>query len=263
MGFYSIYKIIKDMFRTLFGNKALKTTILALFIILFFFFSSNVFAVNISDINSMTFTDNILNNNITVNLPSVASDYPYCALFIRNDNPTDNHTLMLYLAYEPIVVSFDDTRTFITFDLDNTGGPNGYRYRCKHSTSNNLINNYYFNFNQETNSGSSVTTSHSGGNSFTYTTETNPDISKYLIYANHTIRDTDNNIIYNTFSSPNLSNTVSELENLSFNNFIINANSFTQEMIDNPDEPLVMLFYNFSLIGYKPSGLLVLLKERL
>lgn len=49
-----------------------------------------------------------------------------------------------------------------------------------------------------------------------------------------------------SFINPSLSNTQSELENLNFSNFIINANSYTDE-IENNDGTLFMLFYNRSL----------------
>lgn len=82
-----------------------------------------------------------------------------------------------------------------------------------------------------------------------------------IVYSNVDIYR-DNEIIYQDYISPSLSNTQSQLENLSFNNFIINANSFTQDMIENPDEPLVMLFYNRSLSNNQNTDGLYPIKEK-
>lgn len=55
MGFYSVYKIIKDVFRTVFGNKGLRLILIILTIFLgFIIFNGGVFALTQNEINAYT-----------------------------------------------------------------------------------------------------------------------------------------------------------------------------------------------------------------
>lgn len=87
-----------------------------------------------------------------------------------------------------------------------------------------------------------------------------------FLLSNYELKDSNNNTVfqpnYSLFTPPSLSNSISDLETLNFNNFIINANSFTQDMINNPDEPLVMLFYNRSLGNSTNTDGLYPIKEK-
>lgn len=67
--------------------------------------------------------------------------------------------------------------------------------------------------------------------------------------------------IYTNYTNPSLSNTQTQLENLSFSNFIINANSYTQE-IEHNDGTLFMLFYNRSLSNSSNTDGLYPIKEK-
>lgn len=68
-------------------------------------------------------------------------------------------------------------------------------------------------------------------------------------------------IIYSNYTNPSLSNTQQQLENLNFSNFIINANSYTQD-IENNDGTLFMLFYNRSLTNSTTTDGLYPIKEK-
>lgn len=71
----------------------------------------------------------------------------------------------------------------------------------------------------------------------------------------------DNEPFYTNYTNPSLSNTQTQLENLSFSNFVINANSYTQE-IENNDGTLYMLFYNRSLSDSTTTDGLYPIKEK-
>lgn len=60
MGFYSLYKILKDMVRTIFGKKFLKITIIGILIFTIFFVYNECFAALPTD-----FTSNFVYNGVT------------------------------------------------------------------------------------------------------------------------------------------------------------------------------------------------------
>lgn len=60
MGFYSIYKILKDMLRTIFGNKILKIIIIFILIFTILFVYNECFAAIITD-----FSSNFVYNGVT------------------------------------------------------------------------------------------------------------------------------------------------------------------------------------------------------
>lgn len=71
----------------------------------------------------------------------------------------------------------------------------------------------------------------------------------------------DGEVIFSNYTNPSLSNTQEQLQNLSFSNFVINANSYTQE-IENNDGTLFMLFYNRSLSNSATTDGLYPIKEK-
>lgn len=82
-----------------------------------------------------------------------------------------------------------------------------------------------------------------------------------VVYSNQDVY-LNNEPIYESFIAPSLSNTQSQLENLSFSNFIINANSFTDDLKNN-DGLLYMLFYNRSLSNSQTTDGLYPIKEKI
>ena len=66
MGFYSFYKIIKDMFRTLFGNKILKIAIIIILFFIILTIKEKCFAITTFDPNfhldNLTFTTSNINS---------------------------------------------------------------------------------------------------------------------------------------------------------------------------------------------------------
>lgn len=88
-----------------------------------------------------------------------------------------------------------------------------------------------------------------------------PDNPLEVIYSDVDIY-IDDEIFYQNYIPPSLNNAQTDLENLSFPAFIINANSFTQDMINDPYKPLVMLFYNRSLSNSSTTDGLYPIKEK-
>lgn len=66
MGFYSFYKILKDMVRTIFGKKILKITIIVILIFTIFFVYTECFAIT-------TFNPNFQYNGLTFNINNKSS----------------------------------------------------------------------------------------------------------------------------------------------------------------------------------------------
>lgn len=81
-----------------------------------------------------------------------------------------------------------------------------------------------------------------------------------VLYSNQDVY-LDGEKIFSNFVNPTLTNTQTELENLNFSNFIINANSFTDE-IENNNGTLFMLFYNRSLSNSQNTDGLYPIKEK-
>ena len=93
-----------------------------------------------------------------------------------------------------------------------------------------------------------------------YSNNISIDSAIEVFYSNVDIYK-DGNIIYQDYTNPSLGNSQSELENLSFSNFIINANSYTQD-IENNDGTLFLLFYNRSLSNSQTTDGLYPIKEK-
>lgn len=87
-----------------------------------------------------------------------------------------------------------------------------------------------------------------------------------FLLSNYELKDSSDNSVfqpnYSLFTPPSLSNTQSQLENLNFGSFIINANSFTDELKNN-DGLLYMLFYNRSLSNPLTTDGLYPIKEKI
>ena len=255
MGFYSIYKIIKDMIRTLFGKKFLKLFIIIIFIIIILFAinEKNVFALSPANVTYNQSTHNVTYNNDNYKINDDVFTMPY--LFFYEDTKYE---------YIRIIAS---SKPF-TFEYKN--GPDGPFYNCHFDEQTQF---YYYDFWYSPNNLTRLTdytlaNYHSflmeyysihGGN---YVNQNN------ILFLNFDIYDytNRNNIIFSSnaipqYNSPTLSNTTSELENLNFNNFIINANDYTED-IENNDGTLYMLFYNRSLSNSQNTDGLYPIKEK-
>ena len=242
MGFYSIYKIIKDVIRTLFGNKFLKLFLIVciVFLVMTLVNNSNVFA---------SFSIPYGDKNLTITDEWIEK-FPYYAFYDLNDSGA-NLMGSYICSNSPLTIT----------PVYNSSNTSQIDYYLIESTDLNGIN-------------SSFTTDLQFAINNCDTIDLN-DISSYtayvfssnaynFAYSNYDIYTNNGDLLHTSdaFTPPTLNNSISELENLSFNNFSISANSFTQEMISNPDEPLVMLFYNRSLSNSQNTDGLYPIKEK-
>lgn len=242
MGFYNIYKIIKDMLRTLFGNKILKMLIIVILFFIIITIKQKCFGVVID-------TTPLIGHPIDINL----SQY-------------DNKKYTICLSK----VSNGEIQVLVGFSSQNS---------CTYYPPDSSSNRYHINYFNNIAGGSASYTSDAdlinriksglsviNGNytgTPTYTMSIPPFTINPVFYTNNmTIYNPDGSIHYSPYTPPTLSNTQTQLENLSFSNFTINTNSFTQDMINNPDEPLVMLFYNRSLSNSNNTDGLYPIKEK-
>ena len=90
MGFYSFYRIIKDIIRTIFGNKAFRLVLIACIVVfLLCFVSDKVQATYISDTNGFFDNFTFLQENQTtftinsINCTIPASYYNYSTILIK------------------------------------------------------------------------------------------------------------------------------------------------------------------------------------
>ena len=265
MGFYSIYKIIKDIIRTLFGNKILKIILILLIIHLFilFFYQHNVFAISSDVLTTVTLN----NSQYDVDLNYLTSQYNYYMLCWSKQAGGGSY----YYSYLDLFCS-NDEMTFVGTG-NNTGvvaksGSNLINFHVFRTTDSNYsFTNAVNTWNNIVFNPSLNTYTYSSGNGYqvtqTKTTSMYPSGLKITL-ANYDVKNANDEIVFNNnvFIPPSLSNSSTQLENLSFNNFVINANSFTKTMIENPDEPLVMLFYNRSLSNSNNTDGLYPIKEK-
>ena len=263
MGFYSIYKIIKDVIRTLFGNKFLKLFIITTIILILMFVLNErgVFAVTSDTLTTVTLN----NSEYDVDLNYLTSQYnyyifcwskarsgsyyySYLDLFCSNDQMT------FYKSGTNTGVIAKDGSSLIDFKVFRSTN-SSYSFNNAVSTWNNIV------FDPSLN-----TYTYSSGNGYnvnqilasaTYP----PDLN--ITLANYDVKNQNNEIIFNNnvYIPPSLSNSLSQLENLNFSNFIINANSYTDE-IENNDGTLFMLFYNRSLSNPQTTDGLYPIKEK-
>lgn len=111
MGFYSFYKIIKDIIRTIFGNKFLKLVLILLIIMLVLSFFSNSFASY----------DVTLDNDV-YKLHDEFGQHEY-RLFVIFQNPSTNHYFYrMFSSDNPLVSNVRDTSDGgINFSISTEG----------------------------------------------------------------------------------------------------------------------------------------------
>lgn len=255
MGFYSIYKIIKDMIRTLFGNKFLKLFIIVILIfsIILFTNSKSVFAVTPVTLTYNQETHNFTLNNTDYKVNDSVFTMPYL-LFYEDPRP-NQYWIRIVASSQP----------FYFTQISN----GQYRISCDTLTDI-YYSNFYYIPNNYFNSVNTTPLS-----SYYYYTLNNETLSNdfyisqdNIFYLNFNIYDYNNreNTLFSsneivTYNPPTLGNTSTELENLSFTNFIINANDYTEEIEQN-DGTLYMLFYNRSLSNSQTTDGLYPIKEK-
>lgn len=250
MGFYSFYKILKDMIRTLFGKKILKIIIILLLIFTIFFVYNECFAYELEP--------GFFNNNITFEVPSTYDGYNYVIIFGSRTNKDRVDCAVFFTSENEFRYNSGKNNSNGTKEFSAIVPANSYfSYdtvpALQTYSDSNTVQTY---LNQSLNYCKNDYTLYNSTTSELFTNANNQQIfSNIKVYR-------DNEVVYDTFTPPSLSNTQSQLENLSFNNFIINANSFTQDMIANPDEPLVMLFFNRSLGDNTNTESLYPIKEK-
>lgn len=257
MDFYNIYKIFKDLTRTFFGNKILKILLFLLLFIFIMFIKNECFATvyEFSDGQSYDINDSSINTT-DKNFSMFIYDVEY-------SGGTEQYLIYSLYGDDKMLGLRTSNRSIEILSFIADGQPH-YSYSLDYSSTN-ITTNINNNTAITPNSLSSTT------NPMYYTRTANITNIRYYttqdIYSFTTSggQYTSTDILYPilpTYISPTLSNTQTQLENLNFSNFIINTNSFTEDMVSNPDEPLVMLFYNRSLSNSSNTDGLYPIKEK-
>lgn len=254
MGFYSFYKILKDMIRTLFGRNFLKLFIFTILILLVLFFlnSKSVFALSPPSVTYNQETHCIVYNNVDYKINDDIFTMPYLLFF--EDTRNNSYNIRIIAASD-------------LFFLNNDGYGNYKLYFNETSDVYFLDVRYYSN-------NLPVLSTYTLSDYNHYTLQpgawiNNNYISQQnILYLNFNIYDYNNQTellftanAISTYKAPSLSNSISDLENLNFNNFIVNANDYTDD-IENNDGTLYMLFYNRSLSNSQNTDGLYPIKEK-
>lgn len=223
MGYYNIFKIIRLCLKYIFGNKTYRRILIIIMcFILFIIIKPNLSKATI---------DFVDNGNI-VSLPDPPSSY---------NNVTTNYYYIYKPPYTPnpyLKYYLLTSEEIVTATSNSCRCPSGANYGYMYSF---VYNDGIWN---------------------SWASVKNGDlrISQWL-YASVDLYDTNGNIVISTYKPPQLMNSISSLESLSFNNFIINSNSYTQEL-ENNDGTLFMLFYNRSLSNSSSTEGLYPIKEK-
>lgn len=242
------------MFRTVFGNKILKKVIAIFLIFLCLTIYNKVFAGYNEDL-TLTFNWNSSTFSITAK-PEVL-DLPYIFMY-GSGAPYSKAGQFIFVCSEVMpTITEDSSKYTLTFTYNagqkrrgigiesiNISDDKNYIFNnsnCPIYQSANTI--YYYIYKNQYNYGYN--------NNYSY-------YSNYDIYLNNNILFAKN---FNTFEPPSLSNSISDLQNLSFNNFIINANDYTNEL-ENNDGTLYMLFYNRSMSNSQNTDGLYPIQEK-
>lgn len=249
MGFYSFYKILKDMFRTIFGNKFLKIFFIIILIFIIITIKNACFAI--SEINTITV------DNLTFNFASgwSADNSSYTGdmsniTILRYPFATNYAYVVLRTSY-PITITRTDYTNYSTLTITSMNNDTASVFA--HNQVSTTQSNTTINVTNPSRSSNYVLSNQ-------YVTSYDFD-SLEVIYSNLDVY-LNNEPIYQNFVAPSLSNTQTQLENLSFSNFIINANSFTDDLKNN-DGLLYMLFYNRSLSNPQTTDGLYPIKEKI
>lgn len=241
MGFYSIYKIIKDVIRTLFGNKTLKIILIIciISIIAIFINKTNVFA---------SFSISYGDKNLTITDEWIEK-FPYYAFYNLNDSGSNlmgsyicsKSPLTITPFYNSSNTSIIDYYLIESTDLNGIASSftTDLQFEINHCNDINL------------NDISSYTAYVYSSNAYNF------------VYSNYNIYTNNGDLVHSSdaFTPPTLNNSLSDLENLSFNNFSISANSYTNEL-ENNDGTFYMLFYNRSLSNSQNTDGLYPIKEK-
>lgn len=241
MGYYSFYKIIKDIFRTIFGNKALKFTFIFLlvFFILFLFNKNKVSAVSSLELKDGSIT-----------LPAWIDGSTYNAYIFQSEIDENG-----YYNFVTVFTRGGGNLKLGTYSgstaFTNTGNGQSIQNRSnKITTFNGTVSQYqsYLNSNFGWTTGST-------GNSNMYwaTWITYPNLSTYGVdaencYINGTrdILNTDNSVYIEGNSLyipdslvelPEIANSLSDLESLNFDVISVNGRAYSNKDFD-------ILFYD-------------------
>lgn len=254
MGFYNIYKIIKDIIRTLFGNKSLKIfLILFIFIFLIYFIGGKfVCAVSPTVLTYNQETHNITYNNTDYKINDDVFTMPYLLIF--EDTRSNSYQIRVIASSQPFFMGDPylnayNIKNYVSTEL--YWKDIGYRNNGLNIIVTSTLSNYTYGL-------------YSNGVSL----GSNFISQQNILFLNFDIYDYNNqeNLLFSSnaipqYIAPTLSNTTSQLENLNFTNFIINSNDFTDE-IENNDGTLFMLFYNRSLTNSQTTDGLYPIKEK-
>lgn len=256
MGFYNIYKILKDMIRTIFGRKVLKIITIFLLFLIILLICNKCFAIT-------SFNPNFQYNGLTFTTSNINS----WSSGISSSPFTGSMDKMVILRYKIYQNGYSYRYTCIrcSYPIYITSLSGRNEPMCRIYSKNNNTNTY---MKMATSSARETSTTISFGD-FSNTNDAYMDgnFSNNIsiegpievFYSNVDVYK-DNNIIYQDYTNPSLGNSQTQLENLSFSNFIINANSYTQD-IENNDGTLFMLIYNRSLSNSQTTDGLYPIRE--
>lgn len=204
MGYYSFYKIIKDIIRTIFGSKFFKyLIIIIILLILLFLTSNNSYGAYEVSTHGVVFniSDNFISNN------------PYYVILV-SDNPIyNNYYSRVIRSNSPITVNTsNNSSNYYYYYNNNNDGITSY-YGTLSSTASHFNNNDF----------ASIP---STGNEIGFSTESS---TFSIIFANHNIINTyDNSVIYNSsiFTYPYFTPSATDIQDLNFENLFVELGDY-------------------------------------
>lgn len=232
MGYYSFYKIIKDIIRTIFGKRVFRILLIVLIIMLI---GTKVFAVDIE-------TDY---NDTTIDVPEDYFDYKFVILYTQeNVTGYKSNRLNIYICDDEFSIS-QVKYSSLYGDYRSTFSPSGYVFRKNFAVeglNNSDIQNYI-------NQNSTVGTSKSKGD-FVMRKEVGTNFIVKFVITNF-----DASIFGTTYSAnasivknPELATSLEDLQMLNFDVLSVNAWSYSNEDFD-------ILFYDRNYGSETTDGL--------
>lgn len=222
MGYYSFYKIFKDIIKTLFGNKILRFVIIVGLIVLGLSIKNTVFGANAN--TYFAITDN---NGRTIEIPEWIKNYNYS--YLLSSNGTVN-TVNIYIL--------NDGVENLVYTL------NGNLYKITTRPVTRFGISYSSNSSQTT---ITISTTESDAFSrFKFTSSSQILQEDKFIFddcyekdMNFNIVDSNGNILIPFLKPPEIATTLEDLQTLNFDVISVNAWSYSNEDID-------VLFYDLN-----------------
>lgn len=221
MGYYSFYRIIKDIIKTIFNSKVWRYFLICVIIclVLAHIFPKGVFAFDDTIVVSFT---NSRNTTSTYNLPKWLDNY-YWIFYVYK---ADNYCGFL-VSSTPITVTSINT----AWHKYNVNCDDYYQYASSlfNDGSNSRIQNFINSFTEST----YLNNKTSGSGSVQL--PTGNSVTTSVFFSNHTVENTSGTIIIPEtnpkITEPEIATPQEDLENLSFDYISVNANSWSDKII--------------------------------